>query len=68
MVAKTSEKQDYCSDLTEIFAQLQQHNMRLNPDKCAFGVQVGKFLGFMLTSRGIEAILTMRSPTSLREV
>jgi len=29
--------------------------MLLNPNKCAFGVEGGKFLGFMLTHRGIEA-------------
>ena len=74
MVAKTSEKQDHCSDLTDIFAQLRQHSIRLN-HKCAFGVQVDMFMGFMLTSRGIEANLdkckanlAMRSPASLREV
>lgn len=49
--------------------------MRLNPDKCIFGVQADKFLGFMLTHRGIEAnpnkyqeIIDMRSPTSVKEV
>lgn len=49
--------------------------MRLNPAKCTFGVAAGKFLGFMLTSRGIEAnpdkcmaILGMRSPTNLKEI
>ncbi|XP_016206026.1 uncharacterized protein LOC107646349 [Arachis ipaensis] len=49
--------------------------MRLNPEKCAFGVQGGKFLGFMLTSRGIEvnpkkcdAILNMTSPKTMKEV
>ncbi|MDV3201189.1 MAG: RNase H-like domain-containing protein, partial [Sweet potato little leaf phytoplasma] len=49
--------------------------MRLNPLKCAFGVTTGKFLGFMLTSRGIEAnpekceaITQMRSPSSVKEV
>nr|KYP53227.1 Retrovirus-related Pol polyprotein from transposon 17.6 [Cajanus cajan] len=43
--------------------------MRLNPEKCVFGVSGGKFLGFMLSSRGIEAnldkwqaILDMKSP------
>ncbi|XP_016177806.1 uncharacterized protein LOC107620104 [Arachis ipaensis] len=35
--------------------KIRAYNMRLNPEKCAFGVQGGKFLGFMLTSRGIEA-------------
>src|ERR1051325_2715217 len=49
--------------------------MCLNPNKCTFEVQAGKFLGFMLTNRGIEAnpdkcqaIIDMRSPTSVREV
>ncbi|MCI90323.1 gag-pol polyprotein, partial [Trifolium medium] len=49
--------------------------MRLNPAKCSFGVQAGKFLGFLLTHRGIEAnpkkcqaINDMRSPTSVKEV
>lgn len=49
--------------------------MRFNLDKCPFGVQVGKFPGFMLTHRGIEAnsdksqeIIDMRSPISINEV
>ncbi|XP_014522940.1 uncharacterized protein LOC106779360 [Vigna radiata var. radiata] len=49
--------------------------MRLNPAKCTFGVNTGRFLGFMLTDRGIEAnpdkckaILEMRSPNSLKEI
>ncbi|MCI91442.1 gag-pol polyprotein, partial [Trifolium medium] len=47
----------------------------LNPAKCSFGVQAGKFIGFLLTHRGIEAnpekcqdIIDMRSPTSVKEV
>ncbi|RYR57283.1 hypothetical protein Ahy_A05g023007 [Arachis hypogaea] len=49
--------------------------MRLNPEKCAFAVQGGKFLGFMLTCRGIEAnpnkcraVLDMVSPKTVKEV
>nr|KYP65488.1 hypothetical protein KK1_011724 [Cajanus cajan] len=48
--------------------------MRLNPEKCVFGVQGGKFLGFMITSRGIEAnpekckaIIQMQSPQTVKE-
>nr|KYP48663.1 hypothetical protein KK1_029643 [Cajanus cajan] len=48
--------------------------MRLNPDKCVFGVQGGKFLGFMITCRGIEAnpdkcqaLINMRSPKNHKE-
>ncbi|KAK0578702.1 hypothetical protein LWI29_014838 [Acer saccharum] len=49
--------------------------MRLNPDKCAFGVSTRKFLGFMVHERGIEAnpekikvILELQSPTTLKQV
>ncbi|PKI52739.1 hypothetical protein CRG98_026860 [Punica granatum] len=42
-------------DLEEKFAMLWKYQMRLNPEKCPFGVQSGKFLGFMITQWGIEA-------------
>lgn len=48
---------------------------KFNPTKCAFGVQSGKFLGFMVLESGIEAnpeklwaIVKMKSPTSLNEI
>lgn len=62
-------------DLKEIFGQIKRYDMRLNPAKCVFGVVEGKFLWFMLTSRGVKAnldkcttILDMRSPRNLKEV
>ncbi|XP_057745745.1 uncharacterized protein LOC130963660 [Arachis stenosperma] len=55
MVAKTKVGHSHIDDLGEIFGQIRAYNMRLNPEKCAFGVSGGKFLGFMLTSRRIEA-------------
>ena len=49
--------------------------MRLNPLKCMFGVAFGKFLGFMVNEKGIEAnlekiraLLDMRLPTEVKEV
>ncbi|XP_072066954.1 uncharacterized protein [Arachis hypogaea] len=54
MVAKTKIDNNHLDDLAEIFGQLRKYNMRLNPEKCAFGVQSGKFLGFMLTSREFD--------------
>ena len=49
--------------------------MKLNPSKCAFGVASGKFLGFMVSEKGIEAnlekvraILEMVSPRTVKEV
>nr|KYP40021.1 Retrovirus-related Pol polyprotein from transposon opus [Cajanus cajan] len=75
MVVKTTAATDHASDLAVIFAQVRKHNMRLNPEKCVFGVQGGKFLGFMITSRGIEAnpekckaIIQMQSPQTVKEV
>ena len=50
MVAKIPKKGNHCSDLAEIFKQLQKRNIRLNPEKYAFGVQARKFLSFPLTS------------------
>ncbi|RDY11150.1 hypothetical protein CR513_04227, partial [Mucuna pruriens] len=48
---------------------ITEHWGELNPEKCSFGVQAGRFLGFMLTERGIEAnsdkcraVINMRSP------
>ena len=49
--------------------------MKLNPSKCVFGVASGKFLGFMVSQRGIEAnpekvqaIINMASPRTVKEV
>jgi len=54
---------------------VRKYNMRLNPEKCVFRVPTGKFLGFMLTDRGIEAnpdkcaaIAEMKSPRNLKEI
>jgi hypothetical protein len=55
MVVKTTETGEHDQDLSDILAFVRKYNMRLNPTKCSFGVQSGKFLGFMLTNRGIEA-------------
>lgn len=57
MVIKTPENWKHIKYLEETFASIISYNMRLNPDKCTFGVQARKFLGFMLTSQEIEANL-----------
>ena len=44
-------------DFKETFNTLRSYNMKLNPGKCTFGVTAGKFLGFMVSQRGIEANL-----------
>ena len=47
----------HIQNLKEVFQALQDHYMRLNPDKCAFGVEGEKFLNFMLTHHDIKANL-----------
>ena len=54
MVVKNKREVQHIDDLKEVFEVLQRHKLHLNADKCAFGVRTGKFLGYMITSRGIE--------------
>lgn len=55
MVVKSFDPNDHPKVLAEIFDKLWNYNMRLNPKKCVFGVGGGKFLGLMITCKGINA-------------
>ena len=55
MMVKSASMVDHVDDLQETFATLREHNMRLNPSKCTFGVTSEKFQGFIVSQRGIEA-------------
>ncbi|GAU48076.1 hypothetical protein TSUD_81360 [Trifolium subterraneum] len=55
MIVKSEEEIDHTIHLKRVFDQARKFNMRFNPEKCTFGVKAGKFLGFYLTERGIEA-------------
>ncbi|GAU22742.1 hypothetical protein TSUD_138660 [Trifolium subterraneum] len=55
MIVKSEEEFDHTVHLKRVFDQARKFNMRFNPEKCTFGVKAGKFLGFYLTERGIEA-------------
>ena len=75
MLVKSRREEDYLEDLRETFDTLRSYNMKLNPGKYAFGVMVGKFLGFMVSQRGIEAnpnkiqaIMEMTPPRNVKEV
>ncbi|GKV30498.1 hypothetical protein SLEP1_g39303 [Rubroshorea leprosula] len=66
---------DHLTDLEETFNNLRQNRMRLNPAKCIFGVEFGKFLGFMVSRRGIEvnpekirAIAEMEPSKSVKDI
>ena len=54
MLVKILHENDHLDDLQETFGTLRSYNMKLNPSKCVFGVMIGKFLGFMVSQRGIE--------------
>ena len=49
MLVKSPTIEQHIEDLADTFALLRLYNMRLNPEKCTFGVEVGKFLGFMVS-------------------
>ena len=75
MLVKSKEELAHLDDLRETFATLKQYQMKLNPGKCVFCVASGKFLGFMVSERGIEtnpekvhAIINMASPRTIKEV
>ena len=55
MLIKSKEEEDHLNDLKEMFNTLRQYSIKLNPYKCAFGISSGKFLGFVVSQRGIEA-------------
>ena len=55
IVVKTKDKATLVQDLEETFANLRKINLKLNPEKCVFGVPSGKLLGFFVSQRGIEA-------------
>lgn len=45
---------DIVQDLRETFQTAHTFRLKLSPGKCTFGVQVGKFLGFMISQQGLE--------------
>ncbi|CAA0841906.1 Uncharacterized mitochondrial protein AtMg00860, partial [Striga hermonthica] len=75
MLVKSEQASDHIAHLSEVFDILREYSMVLNPKKCTFGVGSGKFLGYMVSQRGIEAnpakiqaILNLSPPTSLKGV
>ncbi|RVW88325.1 Transposon Ty3-I Gag-Pol polyprotein [Vitis vinifera] len=53
-IVKSKTREQHILHLQEVFYLLRKYDMKLNPSKCAFGVSAGKFLGFMVSQRGIE--------------
>ena len=75
MLVKSLRENDHLDDLQETFDTLRSYNMKLNPSKCVFEVTAGKFLGFLVSQRGIEvnpekvqAIIELESLRTVKEV
>ena len=75
MLEKSLDEGTHLDDLQETFDTLRRYKMKLNPSKCAFRVWFGKFLGIMVSQRGIEAnpdkiqsILNMEPLRNIKEV
>lgn len=75
MLVKSVKAASHLMDLEETFRTLRRYGMKLNPGKCAFGVRAEKFLGYMVTEKGIEvnpdqvrAVQDMKSERNINEV
>ena len=75
MVVKSKMVAEHLGDLNDIFDVLRRHKLRLNASKCSFSMGSGKFLGYMVTHRGIEvnpdhikAINDLKLPRNAKEV
>nr|GEX33222.1 reverse transcriptase domain-containing protein [Tanacetum cinerariifolium] len=75
MVIKSNNENVLIEDIVETLDNLRRINMKLNTKKCSFGVEEGKFLGYMVTSEGkwanqkkTKAIADMPSPRTLKEM
>lgn len=75
MIAKSHTEEEHLINLQKLFERLRKFRLRLNPNKCTFGVRSGKLLGFLISERGIEvdpakikAIQEIPEPRTEKEV
>ncbi|GKV32843.1 hypothetical protein SLEP1_g41411 [Rubroshorea leprosula] len=75
MIVTSVRAEDHIDDLSETFQNLRQAQMKLNPLKCTFAVESGKFLRYMVSKKGIEvkpekvlAVQQMEPPKTVKDV
>ena len=75
MIVKSKDRGSHATNLRKFFKRIKEYRLRLNPQKCTFGVIAEKLLGFLVSDRGIEvdpskikAILEMPPPKSEKEI
>ena len=54
MIARSQTKEEHLNHLQKLFERMKKYKLRLNPNKCTFGVRSGKLLGFVVSGKGIE--------------
>ena len=75
IAVKSRDKNDHLRDLRTMFDIIRAHRLKMNPTKFLLGVSSGKFLGFIVMSKGIhldpdkvKAIRSMQPPKNLKEL
>jgi len=75
VVVKSGDFIKHLADQRKVLQCTRKHGLKMNPNKCAFGVSAGQFLGFMVHQRGIEtsrrsidAINKIIAPTNKSEL
>ncbi|GKV37134.1 hypothetical protein SLEP1_g45194 [Rubroshorea leprosula] len=75
MIVTSVRAEDHIGDLDETFQNLRRAQMKLNPLKCTFAVESGKFLGYVVSKKGIEvnlekvaAVQQMEPPRTVKDV
>lgn len=75
MLVKSFCSENHLTHLSKMFDILQKYGMKLNSNKCAFGVSFNKFLGFMVNQQEVEAnlnkitvVFEMEAPRTMKEV
>jgi hypothetical protein len=55
IIVKSTKQENHIANLQETFANFRQAGLKLNLEKCVFGVKKGKFIGCLVSTKGIEA-------------
>ena len=63
MIARSQTEEEYLDHLHKLFERLNKYKLRLNPNKCTFGVRFDKLLGFVISDKGIEV-----DPTKVKTI
>lgn len=75
IIVKSKKRGHHIQELQETFNNLRKANLKLNPEKCTFGVQKGKILGCLVSAKGIDpnpdkikAVLSIAIPENIKDV